>query len=84
MVNFRKYLTEMTKYSREQKENLTHNILNVIMDPDAARILRKVASNVDKENVTITKKEAIRILNNLKKIRQIVLDLPVEEKESEV
>jgi len=73
------YLIEMTKYTRKQKENLSHVILNILMDPNAAKLLKQVKSTADKDNVTITKKEAEAILSNLKKIRQIVIDLPMEE-----
>lgn len=75
-MKLREYLSEMTKYSKEQKDHLCHNILNSLMNPDAARILKKIKSS--SSGVTITKKEAESILNNLKKIRQIVLDLPLE------
>jgi hypothetical protein len=79
-MKFKDYLTEMTcKYTRKQKENLSHVILNILMDPNAAKLLKKVKATADKENVIITKQEAEAMLSNLKKIRQLVIDLPMEE-----
>lgn len=74
-------ITEDPKYTRKQKENLSHVILNILMDPYAAKILGKIEKSADKDNITITKKEAKAILTNLKKIRQIVIDLPIEDEE---
>jgi len=83
-MKLREYLMEMTKYTRKQKENLSHVILNILMDPNAAKLLKKVKTTADKENITITKEEAKAILDNLKKIRQMVIDLPIEEEENEI
>ena len=84
IMKLREYLMEMTKYTRKQKENLSHVILNILMDPNAAKLLKKVKTTADKENITITKEEAKAILDNLKKIRQMVIDLPIEEEENEI
>jgi len=80
-MKLRDYLLEMTKYTRKQKENLSHVILNILMDPNAARLLKKVKATADEDNITITKGEAEAILTNLKKIRQMVIDLPMIEDE---
>jgi hypothetical protein len=79
-MKFKDYLIEMTtKYTRKQKENLSHVILNILMDPNAAKLLRNIKKNTDNENITVSKKEVEAMLNNLKKIRQMVIDLPMEE-----
>jgi len=78
-MKFKDYLLEMVKFSKEQKNDLSHDILNILMDPDAAKILKKVKLATEKGEVTISKKEAESILNNLKKIRQIIISLPIEE-----
>jgi hypothetical protein len=76
-MKLREYLLEMTKYSKKQKDELSHNILNILMDPNAAKMLRKIRGEA--ENITLSKKEAESILNNLKRIRQIIIDLPLED-----
>lgn len=79
-MKLRKYLiTDMTKFTKKQKEDLCHNILNILADPDAARLLKKTQCDPESENITITKEEARHILDNLKRIRKIILDLPIEE-----
>ena len=78
MTTLREYLGEMVKYSRTQKSELQHFILNVLMNPNTAKLLKK--SRVDNENITISKKEVDSILDNLKAIRRFIIDLPEEEK----
>jgi hypothetical protein len=78
-MKLREYLLEMTKYSRKQKDDLSHVILNILADPNAARLLKKVKKASDKGEITISKDEASAILDNLKRIRQIIIDLPIEE-----
>jgi len=77
IMKLREYLLEMTKYSREQKDDLCHVILNVLADPNTAKLLKKVRKSNGTE-VIISKNEAEAILNNIKRIRQIILDLPME------
>lgn len=69
----------MTKYTKEQKNNLSHIILNILADPNAARLLKKFECINENENITLTKEEAFTILNNLKRIRRIIIDLPIED-----
>lgn len=78
-MRFKEYISEMTKYTRQQKDNLSHVILNVLMDPNAAKLLKKVERAYEDDDITITKQEAKSILANLKLIRQIILELPIEE-----
>jgi hypothetical protein len=78
-MKFREYILEMTKYSKKQKDDLCHNILNMLADPNAAKLLKKVKKATDGGEITISKKEAAAILDNLKKIRQIIIDLPLED-----
>jgi hypothetical protein len=77
-MKFKEYLSEMTKYSKKQKDDLCHNILNILADPNAAKLLKKVKIATDEGEISISKKEATAILDNLKKIRQIIIDLPIE------
>lgn len=80
-MKFREYITEMTKYSKKQKNDLSHLILNILADPNSAKILKKVKKATENGDITITKQEAESILDNLKRIRQIIIDLPIEEEE---
>ena len=76
-VNFKTYLQEMTKFSKCQKDDLSHFILNVLMDPNAAKLLKKIDQS-QSEEVTVTKKEAKSMLDNLLKIREFIKNLPIE------
>jgi hypothetical protein len=78
-MRIKEYLIEMTKYSKKQKDELSHNILNILMDPNAAKLLKKIKTAGEEGLITISKKEAESILNNLKKIRQIIIDLPIDD-----
>lgn len=75
-MNFRKYLT--AKFSKCQKDDLSHFILNVLMDPNAAKLLKKIEQSPSEE-VTVTKAEAKSMLDNLLKIRDFIKDLPRED-----
>lgn len=77
-VNFKTYLKEKTTFSKIQKEGLSHFILNVLMDPNAAKLLRKMEQS-QSEEVTITKSEAKGMLDNLLKIREFIKNLPRED-----
>jgi secreted Zn-dependent insulinase-like peptidase len=78
-MKFKEYLQEMTKFSKVQKEDLSHFILNVLMDPNAAKLLSKIESS-QTEEVSVTKKQAKAMLNNLLKIREFIINLPIEGK----
>jgi vacuolar-type H+-ATPase subunit C/Vma6 len=78
-MKLREYLEEMTKYSKKQKDELCHNILNTLADPNAARMLRRLKKSADSGNISVSRNEVESILNNLKKIRQIIIDLPLED-----
>jgi len=80
-MKFKKYLQEMTKFSKGQKEDLSHFILNILMDPNAAKLLKKIEKS-QSEEVTVTKKEAKSMLNNLLKIREFITNLPIEDKKN--
>lgn len=77
-MKFKSYLNEMTKFSKGQKNDLSHFILNVLMDPHAANVLNKIKRS-QAEEVSITKAEAKSMLNNLLKIREFIINLPIEE-----
>ena len=77
-MKFKKYLSEMTKFSKGQKNNLSHFILNVLMDPNAAKVLKKIEQS-QSEEVTVSKAEAKSMLNNLLKIREFIKNLPIED-----
>jgi len=80
MTTFRNYiLNETTKFTKDQKDELNHFILNILMNPETARLLKKTKIAADTEDITISKKDAKAILKNLTSIRQFVLDLPREE-----
>lgn len=68
----------MTKFSKEQRGNLQHFIVNVLTNPATARLLKRFKS-VDEGDVTISKEDAEIILSNLGRIRKFVLELPKEE-----
>ena len=78
-MKFKEYLQEMTKFSKGQKNDLSHFILNVLMDPNATKVLKKIEKS-PAEEVTITKKEAKSMLNNLLKIREFIINLPIDDK----
>jgi hypothetical protein len=81
MPTFRTYIMdEMTKFTKNQKDELNHFILNILMNPETARLLKKTKI-VDADDITISKKDAKSILNNLTSIRQFILDLPREEED---
>jgi len=79
-MKFKNYLNEMTKFSKCQKNDLSHFILNVLMDPHAAKILNKIKQSRSEE-VTVTKKEAKSMLDNLLKIREFITNLPIEDEQ---
>ena len=77
MTTFREYISELVEsvsFTKDQKNELNHFILNVLMNPETARLLKKTKD--DTENVTISKKDAKAIIDNLNKIRTFVLSLP--------
>jgi hypothetical protein len=76
-MKFKTYLKE-TKFSKGQKDDLSHFILNVLMDPNAAKLLKKIEQS-QTEEVTVTKKEAKSMLDNLLKIREFIKNLPRED-----
>jgi hypothetical protein len=80
-MRLRSYLVETIKFSRDQKNNLCHVILNILMDPSAASMLKKLKKDSDNGMITVTKTEVETVLTNLKRIRQIIIDLPVEDGE---
>ena len=81
MPTFRTYiLNETTKFTKNQKDELNHFILNILMNSETARLLKKTKIAADTEDITISKKDAEAILKNLTSIRQFILDLPREEK----
>jgi len=75
MTKFKNFINEMTKFSKEQKDDLAHFIINVLSNYETAKLLRSVNKTSD-EVITIKKREAIVILSNLEKIRQFIIDLP--------
>ena len=77
-MNLKNYLKEMTKFSKIQKDDLSHFILNVLMDPNATKLLGKIEKS-QTEEVTVTKKEAKSMLENLLKIRDFIKNLPRED-----
>jgi hypothetical protein len=80
MTTFRDYIVnEMTKFTKNQKDELNHFILNILMNPETARLLKKTNTVDTEEDITISKKDAKAILKNLTSIRQFILDLPREE-----
>lgn len=76
-MKLRDYLSEQTKFSKEQKENLEHFILNVLMDKSATNMLKNLKKTKG-ETITISKGDAKTIIDNLSKIRQFIIDLPRE------
>ena len=79
MVTFKEYINETTKFSVDQKNELNHFILNTLMNPETARLLKKTKSNDSSEDVIISKKDAKAILKNLDSIRSFILSLPRED-----
>ena len=79
-VKFKTYLKEKTKFSKCQKDDLSHFILNVLMDPNATKLLKKIEQS-QTEEVTVTKKEVKSMLDNLLKIRDFIKNLPREDEE---
>jgi len=77
-MKFKSYLTEITKFSKGQKNDLSHFILNILMDPHATKVLNKIKQSQSDE-VTVTKSEAKSMLDNLLKIREFIKNLPIED-----
>jgi len=73
-------MDDMKKLTRGQKEDLTHFILNVLMNHETGKLLEKVKSSPGDE-ITLSKKDAGVILDNLFKIRKFILDIPILEGE---
>lgn len=71
------YLIEA--FTRDQKKELEHKIINRMMDPTLGRLLRKVKATKS-ENLLISKKEIEDALDVYKKVRDIILSLPTESK----
>lgn len=71
------YLIEA--FTRDQKEELEHKIINQIMDPTLGRLLKKVKATKS-ENLLISKKEIEDVLDIYKKVRDTILSLPMERK----
>jgi len=84
-MRLREYVTmdEMTKLKKVQKMELMDFILNVLTNVETARILKKVKQTTT-DTITISKKDAEIILNNLLKIRKFILDIPIEDEEDKV
>ena len=84
-MRLREYVTmdEMTKLKKVQKMELMDFILNVLTNVETARILKKVKQTTT-DTITISKKDAEVILNNLLKIRKFILDIPIEDEEDKV
>jgi len=81
MVKFRDYilgLMEDVSFSKNQKDELNHFILNILMNPETARLLKKT-KNTKTDEITISKKDAEAILKNLSSIREFILKLPRED-----
>lgn len=78
MITFKEYINEMTKFSVDQKNELNHFILNTLMNPETARLLKKTKNSKDND-ITIPKKDAKVILDNLSKIREFIINLPRED-----
>lgn len=78
-VNFKTYLQEQTKFSKIQKDDLSHFILNILMDPNATKLLKKIETS-QTEEVTVTKSEVKSMLDNLLKIRDFIKNLPRQDK----
>uniref|UniRef100_A0A6M3LMQ6 Uncharacterized protein n=1 Tax=viral metagenome TaxID=1070528 RepID=A0A6M3LMQ6_9ZZZZ len=74
------YLKEVTKMKKSQKDDLTHFIINTLTNVETARILKKIKQSKTDE-ITISKKDAETIIQNLARIRQFILDIQIEEKE---
>ena len=77
-VELKTYLKKKTKFSKCQKEDLSHFILNVLMDANATKLLSKIEKS-QTEEVTVTKAEAKSMLENLLKIRDFIKNLPRED-----
>lgn len=69
-------IQELAKFSKTQKDDLEHYILNALMKPEIARLLKRVKT-VAKE-VTLSKGEAKVILDTIFGIRKFVIGLPRE------
>lgn len=76
-MKLRDYLIESTKFSKKQKEDLEHFILNLLMDKSVSHILKPLKTKG--ETITISKGDAKTIIDNLSKIRQFIIDLPRED-----
>ena len=68
----------MVSFSKDQKSELQHFILNTLMNSETARLLKKVKIDTP-DDITISKKDAKVILDNLSKIRKFIIDLPRED-----
>lgn len=77
-MKFKSYLQEMTKFSKCQKDDLSHFILNILMDPNSTKLLKKI-EQTQTEEMTVTKSEVKSMLDNLLKIRDFIKDLPRED-----
>lgn len=74
-MRLRRYLIEA--FTREQKQELEHKILNQLMDPTLSRLLKKIKAT-KAENLMISKKEVEDALDIYKKVRDAILSLPLE------
>lgn len=66
----------MVKFNRDQKELLEHYIINTLTCPEAARMMKEICKDVNSDGISISKEDAISIIDSLSNIRQFVLDLP--------
>ena len=74
---FEEYIQEMTKYSKLQKDDLSHFIINILSNKETWKLLKQAKSK--KENIVISKEDADVIISNLSKIRTFIKDLPIED-----
>jgi len=70
------------KLTREQKQTLTDFILNVLTNIELTRLLEKVQTTVN-DHIVVSKGDAEVILDNLAKVRDFILNLPVLEGEND-
>jgi hypothetical protein len=69
-------IQELAKFSKQQRLDLEHYILNAMMRPAVARLLKRARAGA--KEIVLSKEEAETILNTLFGIRKFVMDLPQE------
>ena len=78
-MKLREYLIDAAVFSREQKGELEDSVLNILMDPKLARMLKKVKSTKS-ANMVVSKREIEEILDIVLKVRKTISKLPTERR----